>query len=109
MLSCGTVPPIIALNTTVRNDTNFDSVQETLAYSYQRSKVGTWNNTAVIEIGEETSFKAEVPFVASGGIKVSLIPTSGGGSEGYAGDGYRFHTNCDSSEEERQGNCACEE
>lgn len=68
MLSCGTIPPIIALNTTVRNDSNSDSVQETLAYSYQRSKVGMWNNTAGIKIGEETTFKAEFPFVASGGI-----------------------------------------
>ena len=79
------VPPVIALNTTVRNDSDSDSVQETLSYSYQHSKVGTWNNTAGIELGVETTFKADVPFIASGGVKVSLKASYShqwGGSDG---------------------------
>lgn len=56
----------------VRNDSNSIPITQTLGYSYQHSKVGTWNNSAGIEIGVETSFKADVPFLASGGVKVSL-------------------------------------
>jgi hypothetical protein len=66
------VPATIALQTTVRNDSDSDHSQQILAYTYQHSEVGTWNNTAGVELGVETTIKAKVPFVASGGIKVSL-------------------------------------
>jgi len=79
------VPPLIALNTTVRNDSKTSDVQQTLAYSYQRSKVGSWNNAAGIEIGAETSFSSGVPFIASADFKVSVTSSSAhqwGASEG---------------------------
>ena len=59
------VPPLVALHTTVRNDSQTSDVQQTLGYSYMRSKVGTWNNAAGIEIGAEMSFSAGVPFISS--------------------------------------------
>jgi hypothetical protein len=79
------VPPVIALNTTMRNDSQTSDVQQTLEYSYQRSKVGTWNNTAGVEIGAEASFEAGVPFIASADLTLSVSASSSprwGGSEG---------------------------
>lgn len=79
------VPATIALQTTVRNDSDSDTLQQTLAYSYQHSKIGTWNNTAGIELGVATSIKADVPFLASGGVKVSFKGSYShqwGGSDG---------------------------
>ena len=77
------VPPTIALTETIHSETH--PVQQTFSYSYQHSKVGTWNNTAGIELGVETTFKADVPFMASGGVKASLKASYShqwGGSEG---------------------------
>jgi hypothetical protein len=79
------VPPIIALNTIIRNDSESADVQQTLAYSYQRSKVGTWNNTAGIELGVATTFSAEVPFISSVDLTVSFTESHSrewGGSNG---------------------------
>ena len=66
------VPPIIALNTTIRNDSKSSDIQQTLSYSYERSKVGTWNNTAGIEVGTQASFSAGVPFIASAKFQISV-------------------------------------
>ena len=79
------VPPLIALHTTVRNDSQTSDVQQTLGYSYTRSKVGTWNNTAGIEIGEEISFSAGVPFISSIDLAIHITASYShewGGSEG---------------------------
>ena len=79
------VPPVIALKTTIRNDSQISDIQETVAYSYQRSKVGTWNNTAGVEIGAEPSFSVGVPFVASADFTLSVTASHShkwGGSEG---------------------------
>ena len=79
------VPPLIALSTTVRNDSHSSEVVQILAYSYTRSKVGTWNNAAGVEIGAETSFEAGVPFIASMEMTISVSASYAhewGGSEG---------------------------
>jgi hypothetical protein len=79
------VPPLIALSTTVRNDSHTSEVVQTIAYSYTRSKVGTWNNAAGVEIGAETSFEAGVPFIASVDLTISVSASYShewGGSEG---------------------------
>ena len=76
--------PLIALSTSVRNDSD-GSVNQTLTYSYEKSSVGTWNNTAGIEIGAKTSFSAGVPFVASAQFEISVSASyshSWGGQEG---------------------------
>jgi hypothetical protein len=43
--------PLIALNTTVRNDSTSAETKQTLAYSNSKSEVGTWNNTARNRVG----------------------------------------------------------
>jgi len=58
------VSPLIALNATVRNDSQTSQIQQTLTYSYTRSKVGTWNNTAGIQLGVASSFTAGLPFLS---------------------------------------------
>ena len=55
-------PPIIALVTTVVNDSD-DTIAQTLTYSYTRSKTGTWNNTVGATIGASVTFSTELPFV----------------------------------------------
>jgi hypothetical protein len=64
-------PPLIALNTTVRNDSSSAETKQTLTYSYSKSEVGTWNNTAGIELGMKTEVKCKVPFLAEGRVEVS--------------------------------------
>ena len=79
------VSPLIALSTTVRNDSKTSDISRTLPYSYTRSKVGTWNNAAGVEIGAEPSFSAGVPFIESVDLKISVTPSYShkwGGSEG---------------------------
>ncbi|KAK0434818.1 hypothetical protein EV421DRAFT_1277205 [Armillaria borealis] len=76
--------PVIALSTSVRNDSDGDANQ-TLTYSYEKSKVGTWNNTAGVTIGVSTTFSAGVPFVASAEFEVSVSTSYShewGGEEG---------------------------
>ena len=63
--------PLIALSTSVRNDSDGD-VNQTLSYAYEKWSVGTWNNTAGIEIGAKTTFKAGVPFVTSAEFEISV-------------------------------------
>ena len=78
------VAPLIALNTTVRNDSTSDVLQ-TLTYSYTRYKVGTWNNTAGVEVGVTSSFSAGVPFIASVDLEISVTTSYShewGGSQG---------------------------
>lgn len=78
------VAPIIALSTTVRNDT-YNVITQTLAYSYERWKDGTWNNAAGIDIGQDICFKAGVPFVSNAEFDISVSPQSWhkwGGEEG---------------------------
>ncbi|KAK0239689.1 hypothetical protein EDD85DRAFT_997450 [Armillaria nabsnona] len=58
------VAPVIALSTSVRNDSDGDASQA-LQYSYEKSKVGTWNNTAGVTIGTSMSFSAEISVSAS--------------------------------------------
>jgi hypothetical protein len=79
------VPPLIALSTSVRNDSHTSEVVQTIGYSYTRSKVGTWNNAAGVEIGASTSFSAGVPFIASMDLTISVTASYShewGGSEG---------------------------
>jgi hypothetical protein len=64
-------PPLIALNTTVRNDSTSADTKQTLTYSYAKSEVGTWNNTAGIEIGVKTEFSCGIPILAEGKVEVS--------------------------------------
>ncbi|KAK0434816.1 hypothetical protein EV421DRAFT_1740654 [Armillaria borealis] len=76
--------PVIALSTSVRNDSDGDASQ-TLTYSYAKSKVGTWNNTAGVTLGVSTTFSAGVPFVASAEFEVSVSTSYShewGGEEG---------------------------
>ncbi|PBK76236.1 Aerolisin/ETX pore-forming domain-containing protein [Armillaria solidipes] len=76
--------PVIALSTSVRNDSDGDASQ-TLTYSYSKSKVGTWNNTAGVTLGVSTTFSAGVPFVASAEFEVSVSTSYShewGGEEG---------------------------
>ncbi|KAK0505340.1 hypothetical protein EDD18DRAFT_1128846 [Armillaria luteobubalina] len=76
--------PIIALSTSVRNDSDGDASQA-LQYSYEHSKVGTWNNTAGITLGMSTTFSAGVPFVASAEYEISVSASYShewGGQEG---------------------------
>jgi len=76
--------PVIALSTSVRNDSDGDANQ-TLTYSYEKSKVGTWNNTAGVTLGVSTTFSAGVPFVASAEFEVSVSASYShewGGEEG---------------------------
>lgn len=65
------VTPIIALSTSVRNDSDV-TVNQTLSYSYEKWTVGTWNNSAGVEIGVKWSFSAGVPFVANSEFEVSV-------------------------------------
>lgn len=62
---------LACLNTTIRNEGGAD-VTQTLQYTYSKSEVGTWNNSAGIEIGVSTAFKAGVPLLAEGKIEVSV-------------------------------------
>ena len=76
--------PIIALSASVRNDSDGD-VNQTLTYAYEKWSVGTWNNSAGIEIGAKTTFKAGVPFVASAEFEISVSASYShewGGEEG---------------------------
>ena len=76
--------PLIVLSTEVFNHSDVE-VQETLAYSYDKWTVGTWNNTAGVEIGAKLSFEAGVPFVASAEFEISLTASYShewGGEEG---------------------------
>ena len=76
--------PVIALSTSVRNDSDGD-VSQTLTYTYEKWSVGTWNNTAGIEIGAKTTFKAGVPFVTSAEFEISISASYShewGGEEG---------------------------
>lgn len=78
------VAPLIALSTSVRNDSSGD-VNQTLSYSYEKWAVGTWNNRAGIEIGATTSFRAGVPFIASAKFEISVTTAFShewGGEEG---------------------------
>ena len=63
--------PLIALSTSVRNDSDGD-VNQTLSYTYEKWSVGTWNSTAGIEIGAKTTFEAGVPFVVSAEFEISV-------------------------------------
>jgi hypothetical protein len=60
---------LVCLNTTIKNEGVAD-VTQTLQYTYSKSEVGTWNNSAGIEIGVSTTFKAGVPFF-EGSIQIS--------------------------------------
>ena len=62
--------PLIALSTSVRNDSDGD-VNQTLSYTYEKWSVGTWNNTAGIEIGAKTTFEAGVPLVTTAEFEIS--------------------------------------
>ncbi|CCM06500.1 uncharacterized protein FIBRA_08770 [Fibroporia radiculosa] len=64
-------PPIIVLSTSVRNDSDSTVTQE-LGFSYVKSEVGTWNNSAGITLGVSATFQAGVPFVASVEWEVSV-------------------------------------
>ena len=64
-------PPVIALSTDVFNRSDVD-VEQTLTYSYEKWTVGTWNNTAGIEIGVKSTFEAGVPFIASAEFEISV-------------------------------------
>ncbi|GLB41001.1 hypothetical protein LshimejAT787_0902160 [Lyophyllum shimeji] len=56
------------------NNTRFDSkLDGTTSYTYKKSTVGTWNNTAGFEIGTKISFKVStVPFVVENGIDLTM-------------------------------------
>lgn len=76
--------PLIALSTSVRNDSDGD-VNQTLSYTYEKWSVGTWNNTAGVEIGAKATFSAGVPFVASAEFEISVTASYShewGGEEG---------------------------
>ena len=78
------VAPIIALSTTVRNDSQTSDIQQTLTYSYTHYKVGTWNNTAGIQLGVASSFSVGTPFL-SANLELSVTTSSSrewGGSRG---------------------------
>ena len=62
--------PLIGPITFVRNDSDGD-INQTLSYAYEKS-VGTWNNSAGIEIGAKTTFKAGVPFVSNAELEISV-------------------------------------
>lgn len=61
----------LPLSTSVRNDSDGEANQ-TLTYSYEKSKVGTWNNTAGVTLGVSTTFSAGIPFVISAEFEVSV-------------------------------------
>jgi len=76
--------PLIALSTSVRNKSD-GPVDQTLKYAYEKWLVGTWNNTAGIEIGAKATFTAGVPFVASAEFEISVSASYShewGGQEG---------------------------
>jgi hypothetical protein len=62
--------PEVALSTRVENRGTADIVQ-TLHFEYTKSVVGTWNNSAGVEIGVATSIKTGIPFLAEGQISMS--------------------------------------
>ena len=80
------VPSLVALDTTVRNDSQTSDVVEKLPYSYTRFKVGTWKNVAGVEIGAEVWFEAGVPVISSDSDSTLSLPPpyrhKWGGSEG---------------------------
>jgi hypothetical protein len=76
--------PLIALSTSVRNDSNGD-VNQTLTYSFEKWSVGTWNNAAGTEIGSKATFTAGVPFISSAEFEISVSASYShewGGEEG---------------------------
>lgn len=77
--------PLVVLSATVRNKSSSATSGETLTYSYTKSKTGTWNNTAGMQIGAKATFEAGVPFVADAKLELSISASyshSWGGSEG---------------------------
>lgn len=76
------VAPTIALSTSVRNDSDGE-VNQTLSYAYEKWSVGTWNNSAGVEIGIKSSFSAGVPFVTNAKFEISI---SGSYSHEWGGE-----------------------
>jgi len=64
--------PEIALKTTVRNDSTSDNFTETLSYTYLVSKMGSWSNQLGGKLSIKASFTAGVPFLAEGGVQVTV-------------------------------------
>ena len=78
------LPPHVALSASVRNNSDGDANQ-TLTYSYEKSSVGTWNNSAGVEIGAKATFSAGIPFVTSAEFEISVSASYShqwGGEEG---------------------------
>ncbi|KAK0479701.1 hypothetical protein IW261DRAFT_1419776 [Armillaria novae-zelandiae] len=76
--------PVIALSTSVRNDSD-GSANQTLTYSYSKSKVGTWNDTVGVTLGVSMTFSAGVPVVKDTKFQVSVSASYShqwGGQEG---------------------------
>ncbi|KAF8214297.1 hypothetical protein K438DRAFT_1956374 [Mycena galopus ATCC 62051] len=75
---------LIALSTSVRNDSPTNTIIQKLVYSYEKCTTGTWNNSLGWEIGQKATFSAGVPFISSAELELSMT-TSGshewGGSE----------------------------
>jgi len=65
------LPPLVALNTSIFNDSTSDKLTQNLTYSYAKSVAGTWNNTAGVTAGVKTSIKADIPFLAEGKVEIS--------------------------------------
>jgi hypothetical protein len=75
--------PII-FTQTIKGDEGLE-VESQVTYSYKKIKIGTWNNTAGIEVGVKTEFKCGVPCLAEGKIGVDVTVSGShewGGSEG---------------------------
>ena len=64
--------PEIALSTMIRNDSTSDTITQNLTYSYLVSDVGTWSSTIGGSLATKISGKVEIPFLAEGGVEVTL-------------------------------------
>lgn len=65
------VTPDVVMEAKVSNP-SLQTVSQTLSYEYTKSEEGTWNNSAGVEVGVATTFKAGIPFLAEGEIEVSV-------------------------------------
>lgn len=64
--------PEIALSTMIRNDSTSDTITQNLTYSYLVSDVGTWSSTIGGSLATKISGEVEIPFLAEGGVEVTL-------------------------------------
>lgn len=67
--------PDVALKMTVRNDSDSDKFTETLTYSYEVSRMGSWTTTSGQEVAIAASAKFGIPFLNAAKVGVEVTVT----------------------------------